>query len=209
MSLLSITLKSLLYLVHHTSILHPIGSTTLVIIRLYFILLSILVISSLTNPGSCDQYTIILMFSINDFCECMNGIFSLVTTDDISHYSGILYKILYPIVFSDPCFFREQKKGRIIWNSHFNLSTKIVDYIFSIYILNVNILPVYHYPLAGDILAVFLLRFSHFNSIYSSPYTSLYSIRIQTVTNEDIVRKIGTVFKNRIRPNSDNISTSV
>ena len=51
---------------------------------------SILVISSLTNPGSCDQDPIILMFSIHDFCDYLTVIFSLVMGDDIIPYSGIL-----------------------------------------------------------------------------------------------------------------------
>ena len=92
MYLLSRTLEPLLALVQNTSIPHPIGRTTLIIICIHFIPFSILVISSLTNPGSREQDKIILMFLIQDFCECVTGIFSLVTSDDIIYDSGVLDK---------------------------------------------------------------------------------------------------------------------
>ena len=98
MSLLSITIESLLSLVQHTSISHTLGRTTLVIIRLHFILFSILVISSLTNPGSRDQYPIVLMFYIHDFRECVTKIFSLVTSDDIISDSGIIDRYICWII---------------------------------------------------------------------------------------------------------------
>ena len=90
MSFLEITLESLLDIFHHTSIHHPVGRPKLVIIRPNFIIFSILVISLLTNPVSCDQYPIMLVFSIHNFCECVTGIFSLVTVEDITRDSGIL-----------------------------------------------------------------------------------------------------------------------
>ena len=91
MYILSITLESLMGLVHHTAIPHQIGRTALVIIHLHFILFSILVISSLTNPGPRDQDPIILIFSIHEFRECVTGIFSLVMDYDIIRDSGVLY----------------------------------------------------------------------------------------------------------------------
>ena len=82
---------------------HPLERTTLVITRIHFILFSILVISSLTNPGYRDQDPIILIFLIHDFCECVTGILSLVTTDYIIHDSSIL-DILSPSIHELPEF---------------------------------------------------------------------------------------------------------
>ena len=62
-------LESLLDLVQHTATLHPPGRATLVIIFIHLFPFSILVISSLTSPVYHDQYPIILVFAIHDFCE--------------------------------------------------------------------------------------------------------------------------------------------
>ena len=97
-SLLSITIEQLLDLVQQTSIPYTLDRNTLVIIRLHFILFSILVISLLTNPRSCDQDPIVLMFSIHGLCECVTGIFSLFTDDKIICDSVIID--IYPhIIF--------------------------------------------------------------------------------------------------------------
>ena len=57
---------------------------------LFSIIFSILVISLLINPVSCDQDPILTVISIHDFHECVTGIFSIVTVDDIIRDSGIL-----------------------------------------------------------------------------------------------------------------------
>ena len=92
MSLISVYLESLPDLVQHTAIPHPPGRTTLVIIFIHFFPFSILLISSLTNPVSCDQDPIILVFPIHDFSKCVTGIFSLVMDEDIIYDSSILDK---------------------------------------------------------------------------------------------------------------------
>ena len=62
-SLVSVSLESLMYLVQKTATPYPPESTTLVLIFIQFFHLSVLVILSLTNPGSYNQETIILVFS--------------------------------------------------------------------------------------------------------------------------------------------------
>ena len=70
-------------LVQHTEIPHPLGITTLVTIYLCPIILSILFISLLTNPGYGDQDPIVLVFSIQAFRKCMTGMFIIFMADDI------------------------------------------------------------------------------------------------------------------------------
>ena len=89
MSLLPITIESLLSLFQNTAIPHLIGRNALVIIRIHFILFSILVIVILTNPGSCDQHPIVLIFSIREFRKCVTVIFSIFAVYDIIFDSGI------------------------------------------------------------------------------------------------------------------------
>ena len=84
------SLDSLMDLVQHTAIPHPPGRTTLVIIFILFFPLSILVNSLITSPGSCDQDALIPVFPIHDFSECVTGIFSLVTGDDVIGDSSLL-----------------------------------------------------------------------------------------------------------------------
>ena len=109
--LLSITLESLIALVHHTATLHPLGRTPLVILRPHFIIFSILVTSLLTNPRSFDQYPIVLIFSIHNFQGCVIGIFSLVTTDDTICDSGILDNSL-PDNHQVPQVSQDKKNGK-------------------------------------------------------------------------------------------------
>ena len=77
-------------LVQHTETPHLLGDTLLAIICLQLIIFSILVISLLSNPGSREQYTIVLVFSIHNFRECATEIFSPVTVDYINRDSGII-----------------------------------------------------------------------------------------------------------------------
>ena len=65
-SLISITFDSLLTIFHPTAIPHPLSRNILVIIRLRFIILSILVTLLPTNPVSHDQDPIIPVFSIRN-----------------------------------------------------------------------------------------------------------------------------------------------
>ena len=90
MSILSVSLESLLDPVQHISTPHQPDRTKLLIIFIRFFPLSILVISSFTNPGSSDQGPTSLVFTIHNFSECVNGIFIFVTGDDIIHEYSIL-----------------------------------------------------------------------------------------------------------------------
>ena len=84
------SIESLLDIVQHTAIPHMTGRTTLVIIFIRFFPFSILVILSLTSPGSCDQDPIILVFSIHYFSKCLALIFILVMVYYIIRDSGII-----------------------------------------------------------------------------------------------------------------------
>ena len=97
MYLLSITLESIVVPVQHREIHHLLGRTTLVIIRLLFILFSILVISLLTNHEARDQDPIVFMFSVHEFCEYVIEIFSIFTSDNIICDSVILDNNLHSI----------------------------------------------------------------------------------------------------------------
>ena len=61
-------------------------------IFLQIIILYILVICLITNPGSCDQDPVIHVLSIHDFSNCVTEIFSLVTFHDIIRDSGNVEK---------------------------------------------------------------------------------------------------------------------
>ena len=63
--IVSVSLESMLDIVHHTEILYQPGSTTLVIIFIHYFPFSIFVISSITNPGSCHQDPIIIVFPVH------------------------------------------------------------------------------------------------------------------------------------------------
>ena len=84
------SLESLLNLVQNTATPHPPGRTTLVIISILFFSLSILVKSLLNSTGYCDQDPLIPVFDIHNFSECITGILSLVTGDDIIRGSILL-----------------------------------------------------------------------------------------------------------------------
>ena len=88
--LFSVTLGSLLTLVHIIETPLPIYRNTLFIILLQIIILSILVIGLITNTVSCDQDPIITILSIHDLRECVTGIFRIFTFHDFIHDSGNL-----------------------------------------------------------------------------------------------------------------------
>ena len=90
MSLVSVYLESLLDPFQHTAISYPTGRTILVIILIHFVPFSILVISSLTNPGSRHQDPIHILFPVHDFIKCVTGIFILFMGDDIIRESIFL-----------------------------------------------------------------------------------------------------------------------
>ena len=92
--------ESLLDLVQHTAIPHPLDRTTLAIIFIHFFPFSILVISSFTSPVYRDQDSIILVFPIHDFSKCMTGIFSIFTGDYVIHDSGILVTYFPSVLLS-------------------------------------------------------------------------------------------------------------
>ena len=83
-------LESLLDLFQYTATPHTPGRPTLVIIFIHLFTFSILVISSLTSPGSCYQDPIILVFTVHNFSKCVTKTFSLVTGDDVIHDYSIL-----------------------------------------------------------------------------------------------------------------------
>ena len=71
-------------IIHISSVILPLGRTTLFFIRIQIIILFIFL---LTNSGSCDKDPICPVLSIHDFSDCVTGIFSIVTLHDfIRHF---------------------------------------------------------------------------------------------------------------------------
>ena len=106
--------------------------------------LSILVNILLTSPGSFAQDLLILVFPIHDFSECVTGIFSLVTGDDIMRDSCIL-DILLSSIHNIPKFSLcdpfHMPREILFWGV---LSHDLSRVIFTINILDINIIFFHH-----------------------------------------------------------------
>ena len=116
---------------------------------LYFyplFLLSVLVNPWLTSPGSWAQELLITVYLIHDYIECVTGIFSLFTGDEIIRDSCILE--ILPSSTHDLLEFSLSDAFQVPRKIRFRgvLSHDVIWILFTLDILDINILLPHHVP---------------------------------------------------------------